>query len=130
MKISLTGLLDDGTPRAAGVGDPRGAVTFPQGSDVQIDVTVLRPSGTPVSLAGGTLSLTVQRKPAERWPRIAKAAVISGATGTFAITPAETKYLPAGKYVYDVWLTLAGKRDAVIPASPLVITDTVTPVPT
>ncbi len=40
----------------------------------------------------------------------------------FSLTPALTKPLDAGRYVYDVWFTSSlSARDQVVPASPLVL---------
>lgn len=128
MVINLTGLLDDGTPPRPGVQtDPRQTISFPRGSDVAIIATILTPGGALADLSGvgTTLQLTISKYDWQYPPYIVKLASIVGNIGTFTIAAADTKYLSAGQYNYDVWLTLGGKRDAVIPLSMMMLTQSV-----
>lgn len=131
MKITLTGLLDDGSPRRPGVIDPRETITFPQGSDVTLVVSIITPTGSPVPLGGSgvELLLSVKKRTLDQPSRIKKLAVLSGTAGTFTVEPADTRWLAAGQYVFDVWLTKDGDRNAVIPTSQLVLTASVAAIP-
>lgn len=119
MRISLVGVLEDGTPRRAGVPvNPRASLSIVKGSDVDLMVTVVTPAGTPVSLGGSDeLLLTVKKRPTDSL-RLSLTATIAGNIGTFAITPTDTRRLDPGLFGYDVWLTKDNKRDPVIPLSP------------
>lgn len=132
MKISLVGLLDDGSPRRAGVPvNPRNTITISQGGDVIFEVKVQATSGTLVDLHDVSTSMiwSVKKKPADQPALIRSVAARTVQTATFTLTPADTKNLTPGRYVYDVWLTLGGKRDAVIPLSTLILEAAATPPP-
>ena len=121
MKICVTGVLEDGTPRQPNVPvNPRVHLNVPRGTDLELEVAVVTPLGIPVSLTGvGTeLLFTLKKSPQEDPPRITKTATLSGNTGTFLIVPADTQRLQPGLFGWDVWLTKDGLRDAVIPLSP------------
>lgn len=120
MRILLTGVLEDGTPRREGVPiDPRANVSITKGANVEIVVTVVTPGGEPVKLTGtGTeLLLTVKKRPTEA-ATISRLAVSEGNVGTFTLVPTDTRTQIAGLYGYDVWLTKDGERDVVVPLSP------------
>ena len=133
MRIELTGVLEDGTPRRAGVPtDARANINFLKGSDAEIIVTVVTPGGDPVDLTGAftEILLTVKKRPEEDPPRIARAASsVAGNRATFIFVPADTRRLDAGLYTYDVWLTKGGARNSVIPLSPFQLLDTAAAVP-
>lgn len=121
MRISITGILDDGTPLTPGVPtDPRRNLDVHRGGDLELVVAVVTPSGIAVPLTGdGTeLLLTVKRTPDEHPPRIVKAASLSGNVGTFLVQPGDTRRMDPGLYGWDVWLTKDGLRNPVIPLSP------------
>jgi hypothetical protein len=132
MKISLVGVLEDGTPKRAGVpNNPRNTVTIQQGANVTLEVKVQTPGGTFIDFNDPTTSLlwTIKKKPADQPPPIQKTASKSGTVATFALLPADTKNMTPGRYVYDVWLTYASARDAVIPLSTLVLEAAATSAP-
>lgn len=119
MLITLTGLLQDGSlPRAGVLSDARRTVIVPLHANLTINMSVVSPNGHVLDLSGvGTsLLLQVMKRPNEDI-KLKKTATIAGKVATFTVTPADSKNLLAGYYVYDVWLTLAGLRDAVIPLS-------------
>ena len=121
MKIQVTGIVEDGTPRRPGVPvNPRRALNVARGIDLQLSVRVITPLGIPVSLEGdGTeLLLTVKKRPQEHPPRIVLAASLNGNVGIFSIQPGDTRRLQPGLFSWDVWLTRNGLRDPVIPLSP------------
>ena len=60
---------------------------------------------------------------------VQKTATIASPTATFTFTPADTKGLVPGRYLFDVWFTHSTLRDAVIPLSGLVLEAAVTPAP-
>jgi len=133
MQILLTGIVEDSTPRKIGVPpNARATVSLPKGSDLTLTVKVITPSGNAVDLGGaGTgLSLTVRKKPYRYdYPRIVKLASLSGNVGTFLIEPGDTHDFCPGMYVYDVWLTKDGSRDAVIPTSSFQVLESVAATP-
>ena len=131
MKITLTGLLDNGAPRRPGVVDPRRTVSFPRGSDVRLVVSVITPSGTPVPLSGAgvELLLSVKRRATEYPPRLVKKAVLSASSGEFTFGPGDTRWMQAGQWVYDIWLTKDGERNAVVPTAPFLLTESVAAIP-
>lgn len=132
MVIDLVGLVEDGSAFATGVArNPRREIGVAQGQDVTIQVKVQTPAGQTVVLTGGSAVLTVKKHPADDTTLISKAAVISGDTATFTLAAADTKpsRMDSGRYTYDVWLTMGGKRDPVVPASGFVLYPAVAPVP-
>jgi hypothetical protein len=131
MRIDLTGVLEDGSPRRIEITDARTTLTVQQGGDLELVVRVVRPNGQAVVLnsSGAELLLSVKKRTTESPPRLVKTATLGTDRGTFLLEPADTKFLSPGKYVYDVWLTLDGNRDAVIPTSPFVLTASVAAVP-
>jgi hypothetical protein len=132
MKISLIGVLEDGTPKREGVPiNPRNTITIQQGANVTIEVKVQTPGGTFIDLGDPTTSivLSVKKKPADQPPPIQKTATKLGSIATFTLLPADTKNMTPGRYIYDVWLTCASIRDAVIPLSTLVLEATATTAP-
>jgi len=129
MRIDLTGVLTSG-PARVGVPDPRVTIQMQQGSNLEIHVRVLdSTSGSYVSMLTGTLELSVKKKPADNPAAIYKTAPTPSAEGVFTILPVDTKNLLPGRYIFDVWLTLGGKRDAVIPLSTLLLESAATPAP-
>ena len=137
MKLSLTGVLDDGTPWK--IPNPRTTIQLALGGSSTIEVFVVRPNGTSVVLAAGssvplvaadTMVLTVKKTPSDSLAAITKTVVGPASSAVFSISPADTKLLTAGRYVFDVWLTQAGvTRDPVIPLSTLLLEPAATPAP-
>lgn len=122
MIFDLTGVLEDGTPLRPGVPEnTRAHLKIPLGADVTIRVRVIYPSGAPVdlNLEGTGMLLTVKRRPNEDPPRIVKGAAIAQGIGIFTLQPGDMYSLTPGLYGYDVWLTIDGKREPIIPLSPL-----------
>ena len=121
MRVALTGVLEDGTPRRAGVPvNPRTTLNVPQGVDLELVVDVVTSSGVGVNLEveGTELLLTVKRRPSESTPRIVRKASLAGRRGTFLVEPGATRRLLPGLFSFDVWLTKNGLRNPVIPLSP------------
>jgi len=118
--LEVVGVLEDGSePRAAGVPiNPRKALSVPLGADWTLRVSVVTPFGSQVQLTSGALVVTVKKKPTD-----SSAAFFRAATnGVFVFTPADTKNLPPGQYVYDIWYTDTGnKRSPVVPLSPFLL---------
>lgn len=130
MKISLVGVLEDGTPRRTGVPvNPRNTITIQQGANVTIEITAKTSSGTIIDFGavGTVVAMSIKKKPADQPAAIYKTATRSGTLATFALVPTDTKNLTPGRYVYDVWLTFGGLRDAIIPLSTLILEAAATP---
>lgn len=118
MKLRLTGVVQDGTSVAAGVpSNPRTTMEVIQGAAVTIEVTVVRPGGDAVALAGTSPTLTVKKRPQES-AILRLVGVPSGNVAVFTLTSAQTRAMQPGLYGYDVWITLAGLLETVVPLSP------------
>ena len=129
MTYTLTGLFDDGSTQASSLPtNARTTLQVPLGVNATIAVQVLTPSGGVYPIGAATLVLTVKKKALED-NKIQKTAVIAGNIATFTIVPADTKNLLPGAYIYDVWMTLGGLRNPVVPLSPFVLLSSVTPPP-
>jgi hypothetical protein len=132
MLVNLTGLYQDGSrPRGGGAQpDPRTTLTVPQGGDLTITLRVVTPAGSPYPLRlEDDLLLSVKKKTGDYPARITKRGVVFNGGATFTFQPADTRYLAAGAYLYDIWLTRESVRNPVLPASPLQITASVAAVP-
>ena len=128
MQINLTGVLNDGTAYANAVPrDTRAQIVLVQGASMDIDVRVLLPTGAGAP-SSGQVTFGVKKKAAEG-ALIKKTATYVGGVWRITLTPADTKQMSVGYYIYDVWFTLGGKRDPVIPLSPLMLMATATPIP-
>lgn len=125
MKIALTGVLEDGSDRAADVpANPRTPMVVPLGVDLTVELTVVSADGavqTPDSVV-----LTVKKKATDTQAAITKSGVVGAETTVFTLAPSDTKDLEPGLYAYDVWATTSGKRDPVIPTSPFILEAAVT----
>ncbi len=119
MKVFLTGVLEDGTPRRPGVpANPRTNLDVPQGVDLEIVVMVITPQSIAVNLGvSDVLTLTVKKRPEDN-QKVQKVATKSGNIGTFTLVPNDTKALPLGLYSFDVLLEKDSKKDVVVPLSP------------
>jgi len=129
--LHLTGIVEDGSRRSSTIpADMRKVVHATRGASLSIFVQVLLPSGAAPDQAGATLVLSVQRVPWPNAPAIQVAGVLQP-DGTYlcAITPAMTRDLAVGRYLYDVWYLQGADRNQVVPVSAFFIAPTVTPVP-
>ena len=129
MIIRIAGLLPDGsTPRDGVVDDARRTINVPIGTSLDLVLSIVTPNGASVDLNGATIQFTLKKRPLEDI-KIAKTGIIAGGGATFSILPADSKNLFPGYYLWDVWFTKAGKRDAVIPLSPWLFSASATPIP-
>lgn len=121
--LYLTGVLHDGSPAIdpAVPVNPRAEIEIIQGTTNQIVCRVVNPAGAPVPPVGD-LVLTVKQKPGDEPPL----AQLEGTwtpllgPGTAVLTwPATSmRFLPWGRYVYDVRLIQGAEVNMVVPASP------------
>lgn len=131
MVVDLIGIVDGGGPR-----DPnlplfaQKQINMVSGSSVTVRISVFREDGTPIPLAADPsllLTLAVSRSSYDYAPipqlkkQASLAPLVAPNAATFAIIPSDTKFLPPGRYVFAVWMTYQGVRDAVVPLSPFVI---------
>jgi hypothetical protein len=129
MVIYLTGVYANGEDWASTVPyDPRTTLSMARGSSVTVHLRVFTPAGVPYDLNGKTVTLTVKKSSLQEsaQPGFRKTATLlaNGRTGqcTFVVTPADTKLLDPGRFVYDVWITDgAGARDPLVNLSPFVL---------
>lgn len=128
MQLEILGVLEDGGLRGAAVPtNPRRTLRMPLGASLTLNARVVRANGSPVT--GGTLTWTVKKKPSDTQPSFQKLATCADPT-VFTVTPADTKQLTAGVFVFDVWHTDgSGNRNAVVPLSPFLIEPAATPPP-
>jgi len=134
VNLNLIGILEDGSPPVLGQQplDPRTTIRWTRGENVTINLTVKNTAGQEVSLAQPgpppadqtSLLLTVKKRPQD-----SKVFDKTGTLGVFTITPADTKNMEPGRYVFDIWLTKGGKRDPVVPLSTLLLEPSSAPVP-
>jgi len=137
MKVDLTGIVEDGTPRGPGVpADPRTTISTPQGSTVSLHVQVLRSCGAPVNLDGEgiglVLSIGSRSWPYQVPPYVEKVATIMDAAhgrAEFNLGPGCLWLMHPGQYAYDIWLTYGGARYDIIPASAWMVLASVARVP-
>ena len=125
MKITLTGVVEDGTDRASDVpANPRTPLVVPLGVDLEVELTVVTADGGAVT--PDSVVLTVKKKATDTQAAITKSGVVGASTTIFTLAPTDTKDLEPGLYAYDVWVTVSGKRDPVIPTSPFILEAAVT----
>ena len=109
MVLYLTGILEDGSSRAAGV--PLVAATpiiLHRGETTQVRVQIIRPSGQLVNLAqvASDITLTVKRFIVQQPPSLMRVGVMASSGATFEIEAGAMRQMQPGQYLYDVWLTL------------------------
>lgn len=138
MIVFLTGVLvTQQEPRSGVPRNASAALSFPLGADVTVKLRVVDSVGAPVTLTGGVTGvLTIKRRPGDVEKILSVAGNVpagqEAGTMDFAISAAAQKTafaLGPGQVFYDVWITRAGQRDAVIPVSPLYVTPAVAPIP-
>lgn len=124
--VELIGLTnDDGADEF----NPRKTLSITRGEDMTIRLTLRNPSGAFITTTGSTFALTVKKKATDSQALIAKTGTVGDGASTFTIDVADTKKLDPGRYVYDIWSTLGGKRSAVVPLSTLILESNVVAVP-
>lgn len=132
MRIELTGVIDDGRPRAPGVPtDTRRTLSIPIGSSVDLDIRVLDSNGMAVQLPVNSVVFTL-KKSAKDMQKLAQkiGPAVAAPSVMLSLAPSDTKNGQPGRYVWDLWFTDgAGKRNAVIELSPLDLEFTATPPP-
>jgi hypothetical protein len=120
MLLTLTGVLEDGTPRADNIPvNPRWALSFPIGTNLTLRLTIYTPDGNTVPLSTNSCTWTLKKSPADGTSIFAKTGLANGASIDFTLLPADTKQLSSGIYVYDIWYSATGVRNSVVPLSPL-----------
>jgi hypothetical protein len=130
MLIHLTGVLGTGdNPGRSVPANARTALRLTQTATVTVQLAAFQSGGPPLPLTGAALVLSVGRRPSDL-PMIQKTGTLDPQAGpnvvNFQFDPADTRpdLVPSGRYVYDVWMTVAGVRDILVPASPFVVEPT------
>lgn len=126
MLLYLTGILEDGTPRSAMVPpNSRQQISVPFLSSLDIKIKVIGANAAPIPLAGKTLSITIKKKSTDQVWLIKKSATLLPAEGhnvaSFAIASSQGRAIPAGRYVYDVWMSESTVNDCIVDLSPFVV---------
>lgn len=130
--LELTGVLEDGSgPRSSLVPlKPQKTLRVPYGSDFQVNLRILKPSGAPVVLTGGSVLFTLKKKPSDTLALISRAATLDAPSSgqcSFRFVPIDTKNIEPAFYAYDIWFTdSGGNRNAVVPTSPFYLDPAVT----
>jgi hypothetical protein len=125
--IYLAGLWDDGTPLAQSLaGNVRRVLQFPLGADVTVVLDVVANSGNPLTVTSATVKLTARVQPSS-------APIFTPLVGVAPLPPRRGRVLftipnmiaklgvSPGRYVYDIWATIGGVRNAVVSLSPMEI---------
>lgn len=120
----IIGVLEDGSapdPRLAPL-DPRTPIRITQHSTLLVQLSIVRRNGVPVRVDGTTsCSLVVRRYSSQTSNDIRVVGVLAPRRGPncydFVIAASATSRLTPARYVYDIWLTLAGERHPVVPLS-------------
>lgn len=133
MIIRLTGIIEDGsTPDESLPDDTRRAIRITKGQSVMLELEVKARSGVLVDLSGGSIAMSIKRKTSDGQNLVSLTATLGQPKGTasISITPANTKPLEPGFYVYDIWYTSAGgDREPLVAASRLFLAPTSLAVP-
>ena len=131
MHFALTGIFDDG--RAVGFDvqmNTRREINYVRGDSFTVDVTMLYPDGSRVDVGSGvgvSAQLVVKRNSRDwmKWLNLTGVVLTPALSGEpspigvmrFTANPSAFTQILPGRYVYDVFLTIGGVRNAVIPLS-------------
>ena len=133
MRVSLIAIADRQVSSPPGslaeVGPTE--IRLPRGETLTVELSVLTPDGGPQNLTGWATVLQVKRLAVDDPADISVAGTVpSLGQVRFAITPANTRRLEPGRFVYDVWTTdPAGNRYQLVPVGVLLLLSTVTTPP-
>lgn len=117
--INLHGVVDTGGCFAPTVPkDTAKEIAFPRLADVTIEVCVTYPSGQPV-MEGQDLKLGIRPPSCADSGSLQKNGTFSKGRGVFTLTQADTAKFCSGRFIYDVWLTVAGKAYQIVAVSPV-----------
>jgi hypothetical protein len=130
MVIRLQGVVDNGLRRDVETVPPNTAqaIAFAQGEDVEVRVAVVNPAGFPYrpdpDSGDSRVVLTVKKQPGDLPALISVEGVWDDSqtnVATLIISAAASKYIPFGRYIYDVWLLndVTGDVNQIIALSPL-----------
>jgi hypothetical protein len=128
--IQLLGIVENGAVASSLLpANNRTPISMPKGTDLFVNMDLYKRSGQRASLITGSpvLLLTVRKKFTDLKFVIRKQGTITNAPMgqvQFVIAHADTKdpSFEPGLYSYDIWLTQAGFRDAVMPISAFYLT--------
>jgi len=110
--------------------NPRVSLSLPLLSDAAMSLTILRTDGSQVVIepgAGDIVVWTLKKSASDTsfvWKKYGS--LEPDGTLSFIVAAADTKNASAGLYVYDVVMSLSGKRTAVVPISPFYLEPAVT----
>ena len=129
MLVAIVGVVEDGSVRGVDVPlDTAHGLRVPIGEDLTLRVKVLRPDGTACRVLAPVVGTLTIKKSSQQLVVSAGQGAQFSASGTIAepsvllfhASSAVLAGLPAGRYVYDVWLTLsAGINTRVVRLSEL-----------
>lgn len=122
----LTGVLQTGAPRAAGVpADTRHGLQVVQGETLTLIMRVLTPAGVPVPVDGRSFRLSIRRNPRDMTSLYAVSGSARPDLGVeywqFLVPFDLTVNFRPGVLCYDVWTRLADDREPLIPTSPFYV---------
>jgi len=128
--LTLTGVVDDGSARAATVPEStKTVVDFAAGTDVTILLTVVNNAGAAVDLSpvGTVVTFTIQKRLDSARASVRATGtvdIIESSKVTFAIAAEDTVHLTPGVYFFDVGLVLSDKTYQVVELSKVTLTAT------
>ena len=126
VNIDLLGVIEDGAPRSASVPPITSQpIQFPRNEDVTLRLTVKSAGGPLIDLTGYTITWTARRNSRDGGFLLRRTGVLVPIEGrgrvNIGITAANTKFLAAARYVYDVWAVKTSSQKQIIPVSQWVL---------
>lgn len=124
MILSLAGIFVDGSTPSSGL-DPlqpsQQDIDWPEAEAGDVQILVSRQDDTPLDLTGGTLLLSVRRRPGDQAALFVRQAQVldpDEGLASFAVVAADTLGKPLATYRYDVaYVDPDGGRHQVVPVS-------------
>ena len=106
--ITIRGVLEDGSTRAAGVpATTSTSIRITAGETVTIRLYVTTPDNRPMKATGRTLRLTIRKAISDTYAKAIIVGAVDTAQGdgcwTFAIPSDVTRKLCAGSFLLDIW---------------------------
>jgi len=123
--IEITGVVPDGSDYGPGVpANVRQAIKMTKGVDLTVRMRLVNPRGAKVDVVNvaATHVLTIKKNPSDAPGLVSRAGAPQPQLGSnvvdFVLSPNDTRLLADGNFGYDIFSTIAGKRDATVPLSP------------
>jgi len=123
--IEITGVVPDGSDYGPGVpANVRQAIKMTKGVDLTVRMRLINPRGAKIDVVNvaATHVLTIKKNPSDAPGLVSRAGAPQPQLGSnvvdFVLSPNDTRLLSDGNFGYDIFSTIATKRDATVPLSP------------